>query len=178
MSETIRLANPRIKYEGVFDWADIYATLYAWLKHRQYEFFEVKNVKKPDGYGYKIEYIAKAERKESQYVRYVIDIEINARHMEDIEIIEQGEKKKKNKAFILMIDIMPTIELDWQEQWETKFKKKARKFFHRYIMKSYIEKWKDKIYYEAYELHTKIKHMLDLESKYSAYDHGRTKATS
>ena len=70
---------------------------------------------------------------------------------------------------MLVIDLTPSIELDWQHKWDEKFKKKARDFFHKYLIKGYIYEQLDKLYYEMYKLHTKIKEELNMENKYSAY---------
>ncbi len=159
----------KIRYEGIYDWNDLYAYINKWFREKKFDYYEVKNVKKPGTYGYEREYEAHAEREESGYVRHDIDIKMHMYHCEDVEVIVNGHKKQKNRAGLMMIEIMPSVTFDWQKKWEKGFKKKARKFFHDYLVRGYAMEQLDKIYYEMYKLHTGIKEHLDLESKYSAY---------
>lgn len=169
MAETIKGNTTRIRYDGVFDWNQLYSIITKWYHKGKYDYYEDKNVKKPGTYGYEREYEAHGEREESGYVRYDVEIKIHGNHMEDIEVIENGAKKNKNKTGMIVIDITPMVVLDWQGKWDKKFKKKARDFIHKYIVSGYVYEQLDKIYYETYKLHTQIKEELNLESKYSAY---------
>lgn len=170
MSEIIKRDCGIIRYEGVLDWAELYSFIVGWFNSKKFDYYEKKNVKKPMDYGYEMEFEAHAEREESGYVRHDIDIKIRGYNIEDIEVIENGKKKKKIRAGMIVINILPSLNLDWQDTWDKKFKKRARDFFHKYIIRGYVYEQVDKVYYEAYKLHTKIKEMLDVGSKYSAYE--------
>ena len=170
MSETIKREQfPRIKFSGIFDWEELHGLMYGWFEEKKYDYFEEKNNRKLVTYGYERDFICHAEREETGYTRHDIDIQIRLFHAEDVEIIVDGEKKKKTKAGLLVIDIKPSIKLDWQDKWSSGTKKKAASFFHKYIITGFILEQLDKVYYEAYKLHTEIKTLLEFESKYSAY---------
>ena len=169
MSEKISRGGPRIRYDGVFNWEEMYLLFYKWLKSRKYDFYETKNTKKTGTWGFEREYGCHAEREETGYVRHDIDINIHAHHVEDIEIIEGGEKKQVNRVGMVIIDITPSVILDWQDRWDKGGLKKARSFFHKYLLEGYAREQLDKVYYDAYKLHTKLKEFFDLASKYSAY---------
>lgn len=143
--------------------------MYDWFGDKQFDYYEIKNNKKIVTYGYERAYEIHAEREETGYTRHDIDVEIRVYHGEDIEVIVNGEKKKKTKVGLIVIDIRPKLILDWQKKWETGVKKKTRKFFNEYILKGYVLEQLDKVYYEAYKLHNEIKNLLEFESKYSAY---------
>ncbi|MEK6887117.1 MAG: hypothetical protein AABW88_04775 [Nanoarchaeota archaeon] len=169
MSEVIKGNSTRIKFEGVFDWDELYSTITGWVFSKKFDYYERNNVRKRETYGYKRELKAEIEREESGYVKHMLKIEIISYHMEDIEVVENGEKKKRTRTGMMTIEISPSIELDWQDKWNKKFKKKARDFMHKYIMQGYVQEQLDKIYYEMYKLQTKIKEELKMEAKYSAY---------
>ncbi len=169
MSETIKRGSTRIRYEGLLDWKEMYTFIVNWLKSKKFDYHENRNVKKPGPYGYELEYEAHAEREESGYVRHDIDIKIHGYHLEDVEVIVEGEKRPKTRAGMFIIDLTPSVVLDWQDKWDKRLKKKARDFFHKYIIRGYVYEQIDGLHYEMYKLHTKIKEMLDLEHKYSAY---------
>lgn len=169
MADKIKRGTSRIRFEGVFDWKELYGTIVGWFFDKKYDYYEKTNAKKSGTYGYKFEFEAHAEREESGYVRHDIDIHIVGYHMEDIDVLENGEKKHKTKAGMFIIEITPTLVVDYQDAWDKNVKKKMRDFFHKYIIKGYIYEQLDKVYYESYKLHTKIKEELGLETKYSAY---------
>lgn len=178
MAETIELDPSIIKFEGVFDWNATYHAIVSWFKSRRFDYFETKNVWKNATYGYELEYGCNGVREETDYVRYSIKLALHGYHMENIEVIEKGEKKQVVKTGYVEIKITPTADLDWTRKWEgSDFKKKARTFVHEHLIKRKVDEWKDKIYYEAYQLQTKIKEVMNLEHKYSAYD-GRKKVIS
>ena len=169
MADVIKGNPSRIKFEGVYDWNELYSLITRWFSTKKFDYYENKNVKKPDTFGHEREFEAHAEREESGYIRHDIDIKIHGYDIEDIEVIVNGEKKHKNKTGMLVIEIFPSVVLDWQENWDKRFKKKARAFFHKYIVQGYIYEQLEKVYFETYKLHTEIKKELDLENKYSAY---------
>ncbi len=176
MNDKRNLGVVRIKYEGIFDWERLYNTFLDFFREKKYDFYETKNVSKIGTYGYEMEYEALGEREETNYVRNAMEIKIKGNNVEDVEVIENGEKKKKKKASMIRIDLFPSIEMDWKKQekgngrWDqTPFRRKMRDFFHRYIIRRKIEQWEEKMYYEAYELQTKLKEVLDFESKSTAY---------
>lgn len=169
MSENIKLGTTRIRYEGIFDWNELYNLIHGWMKSHAYLTTESKHEKKPETYGNKLTFGAEGIRKESGYVKHSLSIKIKIYHMEEVDIVKNNQKQKKDKTGMMVIDITPELILDWQNKWKGSFKEKARKFSHDYLIKGRIEEWKEKLYYEVYGLHTQIKDMLNLEAKYSAY---------
>ncbi len=157
------LQSSQIRYEGVFDWPQLYSAMHGWFSERRYDFHETKHVKKPGTYGHELEFEVKAEREETDYIRYIIEVSIKAYHVEDVEIITEGKKQQKTKTGMLIISLKPVLELDWNKRWNTKFEKKAHEFFTKYIIKKQIEQWKENLQYETYKLQTKIKEELKLE---------------
>ncbi len=162
MADTIKKEKIRIRYEGIFDWEKLYSTISGWCKTKHFDYYEERNVKKPEAYGYEKEFRALAEREESGYVIHSIRISLHGHHMEDSESSDNGEKKIKTKTSMMTIDFEPFIELDWQHRWDKKFKKKARDFFHKHMLKGFIEEQLDKITYEAYLLHEAVKDVLGM----------------
>ncbi len=176
MSETIDLKNEKysakLRYEGIVDMEAFFQLIKNWLSDRHFEFHEKAHKKKPMERGFEYEVEMYGKRKETDYVIFMVNVYIHAFFTEDVEIVENGIKKKMQKAGTMIVEVWPTMILDWQNRWETSaFKKKLRSFFHKYIIKTYINVlWLDRLYYITYKLHTKIKEFLDYESKYNAYE--------
>ena len=164
--------HSKLRYEGLIDLEAFFRMIKEWLDYRHFEVHEKAHKRKPMAQGFEHEVDFYGERKETDYVMYVINVYIHAQFTEDVEIIENGVKKKIQKVGSMYMEIWPTLRLDWQNRWETsEFKKKLRDFFHNYIIKTYIMViWLDRLYYITYKLHTKVKEFLDFQSKYSAYE--------
>lgn len=161
-----------LRYEGIVDLEAMFQMIHDWLTERHYKFHEKAHKKKPMERGFEHEVELYGERKETDYVKFYVYVYIHAFYAEDVEIIENGVKKKMQKVGTMIIQVYPGMVLDWQNRWEsTPMKKKLRDFFHKYIIKTYINVlWLDRIYYISYKLHTKIKEFLDFQSKYNAWE--------
>ncbi|MFC1728162.1 hypothetical protein ACFLZ7_01695 [Nanoarchaeota archaeon] len=164
--------SARIRFEGLADMEGLFQMIREWLHYRRFEVHEPAHKRKPMPRGFEHETTFYGERKESDYVMFIINVYVHSHFTEDVEIIENGVKKKIQKSGSMVIEIWPTLRLDWQNRWETsEFKKKLRKFFHDVIIKTYIEIiWWDRLYYITYKLHTKIKEFLNMQSHYNAYE--------
>lgn len=163
MSEKFEIEGSRIKFEGVFDWEGLYSAIVGWFFQKKFDYYEDRNVKKPGPYGYEKEFVCVGERDESGYVRHVIKVALHGYHMEDIEVAEKGGKKKMTRTGMMTIYISPMLELDWQHKWDKRFKKKARTFLHKYMMRGFIDEQKEKLTHETYKLYEEIKKELKLE---------------
>lgn len=176
MSQDIDLKKTKyssqIRYEGVVDLEAMFQMIREWLDYRHFRVHESTHKRKPMSRGFEHEAKFEGSRKETDYVLYMVNVYVHAQFTEDIEIIENGVKKKVQKTGSMVIEIWPTMKLDWQNRWEgSKFKKGLRDFFNKYIIKTYIMVvWLDRLYYMTYKLHTKLKKFLNLQSQYNAYE--------
>jgi hypothetical protein len=161
-----------LRYSGLVDLEGLFKMIKEWLDYRHFRVFEPAHKRKPMPRGFEHEVEFQGIRKETEYVRYIINVYIHAQYTDEVEVVEKGVKKKIQNTGSMYMEIWPTVELDWQARWEkTPFMKKVRKFFHEYIIKTYIMVvWVDRVYYITYKLHTKLKEFLDLQSKYNAYE--------
>ena len=55
MSEVIKGSSTRIKFEGVFDWNELYSMITGWVFSKKFDYYERNNVKKAGTYGYERE---------------------------------------------------------------------------------------------------------------------------
>lgn len=167
MAATINIDPPiYIKKDGIFDMDSIYSFLYSWYGDKGYLANENLYKHKP-GFvrGNEIEIETKGFKKTTPYVRYWIEIKFHLWDAEDIEVLVEGKKKKLTKAR-MRIQFKMWMDLDWENRWEkSKAQEALREFYHKYIIKRKIEDdWIPKLAKETYEIHDKIKLMLDQEA--------------
>jgi len=165
MSEKDKVTEEKIKHVGIFDFKETYNFVYNWLT--QNEYFVIEKVYtekiKPDGKEIEIEW--EAFRKISDYFRFVLKFRWFLVGITDVEALRDGIKIKSNKgSFELKIDAI--IEKDYENRWEaTAFSKFLRGLYDKYIIKSRLELYEDKISGELAELAAQIKGFLALEGR-------------
>ena len=165
----MNIPKQRVQYSGNFDWDALYKFIVNWYHDRDFEFKEKQYKVKPSGS--EIEVSMEGNREESSYVRFKVAVYMHLWDIQDVEVIEDGNKKKLTKARIL-IDFDANVELDWQGEYEkTKFLQKLRSFFNQFLFSETKDAgfyW-DKLFYHTLNLQTAVKEQLDLYGKYSAY---------
>jgi hypothetical protein len=161
-----------LRYTGIFDIGDLYREMQERFEEREYDFYEKyykhkwKAAKRTE-----METWWYAERDINEFVRNVISINIHLWDYEEVEVIKEGVKKKLVKARMQIV-FLPELEFDYECRWDdTKLKRKLRDFYIKYVIRHDIDDvWGDKLYYNAYKLHQKIKLFLGMKSYASTYD--------
>ena len=161
---------PTLRYIGVFDFDGLYNLIISWYKDNLYNFKEEKHEFKPTKLGKEIKLVWNGDKKVTGYVKYKIKIWMKIYDVNNVEVMENGIKKKKIKGR-LELKITGNVDLDYEKRWEnSEFNEKLRNFFHKYILKFYIMfKVGDPFYYKIFGLLTNIKKFLNMETSYNAY---------
>ncbi len=161
---------PVVRYIGVLDLDGLYSLIVSWFKDNQYNFKEEKHEFKPDKLGKELKIVWTGDKKVTEYVKYIISITLIIYEMNNVEVVENGVKKKKVKGR-LDLRINAKADLDYQDRWETsEFNFKLRKFYHKYILRFYIDfKVWNPFYYKIWGLLTDIKKFLNMETGSNAY---------
>jgi len=165
MVEKDKVTEEKIKHVGIFDFKEAYNFVYNWLIANEYfveERIYTEKIK-PEGKEIEIEWLA--YRKISDYFRFVLKFRWFIIGLTDVETVREGIKIKSNKgAFELKVDAI--LEKDYESRWEaTAFSKFLRGLYDKYIIKSRIQLYEDKIADEMSELVAQVKAFLALESR-------------
>jgi len=158
-----------LRFSGVFDYEKLYLAMYNWLRSHYYEVSETYKHKMV-ATGAEIELTFKGERKESEFYKYLLDVETHFWDMVDTEVVADGKKQKLNKARFTIV-IKMTVVLDYQSQFDKSgFLVRLFNWLRFTIMKERIlVLWAGKLCSEAYKLDTKIKEELGMYTAYNAY---------
>ncbi len=165
----VPIPREKIQYIGTFNFDELYKKMQAWYAEKEYKFHEKAYKQKPGASDIELEW--EGYRNETSYVRFWVNIYVHIFDLQDVEIIQEGVKKKMNKAR-MQIEVWGRIQLDWQEEFaKTRFFRRLRDFFHTFVFSETkdLGLYWDKLYYHIYGLHTSIKDYLDLQTKYTAY---------
>lgn len=164
MVEVDRVYESKFKFEGTFDFKETYNFVYKWLNDYGYILIQEKNyVEKIKPEGKEVEITWEAKKKVSDYFRLFLRLNWLITGMTNVEIERNGVKIKTNKGRI-EIKITGFLEKDYEHRWEvTSISKFLRGIYDRYIIRSRIESYEDKIREEVDELVAQSKSYLELE---------------
>jgi len=164
MVEVDRVYESKFKFTGIFDFKQFYNFVYLWLRDYRYQLIEERNYSekiKPEGKEIEIHWFAK--RKISDYFRFMLKVDWLILGMTTVEVQKGDVKIKMNKG-ILEIKITAYIEKDYEHRWETsQFSKFLRGLYDRYVIRSRIESYEEKIMMEVDEMVAQCKSYLAIE---------------
>ncbi|PIU75648.1 hypothetical protein COS75_03250 [Candidatus Pacearchaeota archaeon CG06_land_8_20_14_3_00_35_12] len=166
MSEKDLIYEEKVKYAGIFDFKDVYQTAYTWLTDYQYWVEErtYSEKIKPNGKEVEIKWIAK--RKISDYFRFFLKVDWHIVGMTTVEMTdESGNKIKMNKGQF-EIKVSAYLEKDYENRWEgNAFGKFLRGTYDRFVIRSRIEQYEDKVAGELEEYVAALKSFFAIEGK-------------
>ncbi|MEM2956432.1 MAG: hypothetical protein QW041_02585 [Candidatus Pacearchaeota archaeon] len=165
MAEKDKIAESKIKHDGIFDFKDTYRFLFTLATDLEYEVEERVYSEKNSTKGKEIEIEWVAKRKISDYFRFIIKMHWLILGMNDVEVIKEGIKVKTNKGS-LEIKFSAYLEKDYENRWEaTAFLKFLRGLYDNYIIRGRISDYEDKLVEEMNEMTEQLKAFLVLEAK-------------
>lgn len=155
----------KVKPKGIFDFPELYRFCYTWLVDKDYWVVEDSYSEKiaPNGKEVEIEWTAK--KKVTDYFAFNLKLMWRIVAMTDVEVEKEGKKMKMNKG-IQDMKVSAILVKDYENNWEKNaFLKFLRGVYDRYIIRSRIEQFEDKIHAEADEFLAQVKAFLALEGK-------------
>lgn len=165
MSEKIVIGKElKIKYNGIFDFSDLYRKMKFWLEWNGYgpekglERTYTERIK-PNGKQIEIKWVA--ENDVSEYVSSFIEITFFIIGLESVEIEKEGKKIKTKKGDIeIRITGYVVLNKDDVMGEDTSFK---NKIYKKFILKRNIDGYKIDAYDDLYGIHDEIKSYLNLQ---------------
>jgi len=165
MAEKDLITEEKVKHAGIFDFKNTYNFVYDWLTSNEYFVEEKAYTEKIKPEGKEIEIEWEAKRKISDYFRFNLKFRWYILGMTTVEVAKDDIKIKTNKG-VFEVKISAYLEKDYERTWEASFVSKfLRGLYDRYIIKSRIEKYEDKVAGELQELIAQLKAFLALESR-------------
>ncbi len=175
--ESDSLVTHRIKFKGIFDYGGLQKNIWKWQSRRGFSVHEILYKRKPGNEVGKEEEIKyRSWIKETDFVKYWINMFIHTWDIQPVEVVENGKKKNLIKARVL---IEFTAERDWDygnmftKNW---FSANLLKFYMKYIRHKGTDKewdaiWTDRHYYYLQKLMAEVKEFLKMETaSHDAYN--------
>lgn len=157
MPEKNKVFGEKIKHTGIFDFKDLYGFCFEWFDENDYIVEEEQYIEKKKTDEKDVEIQWRAWKKVTDYFKFEIKLYWRILGMRDVEIVENGKKKKVNNAFV-EIKFTGTLIRDWEGKWEgNAFQKFLREVYNKFLIRDRIEQMEDKLFEDCTELVDQIK---------------------
>lgn len=165
MAEKDTQYSGKIKQKGIFNFRKFYNFAYDWLRSEGYKIIEKNYTEDIKGGTKKTEIKWDAKKKISDYFRFMIELDWLTLNMKNVEVLKDGKKVKMNSGET-ELRVKGVLLKDYEHRWEDRpVFKLLRGIFDRYIIKSRVEKYEDKVTDEAEEFLLQCKSYLAMEGK-------------
>jgi len=166
MVERDTIFKGKIKQRGLFDFSDFYTFTYDYLMDENYDVFERKYVEKVKGDSKDVEIKWEAIKEISDYFRFIITADWIVLGMKPIEVQKEGKKIKMDSG-IIEIKFKAILAKDYEGRWENHpFWKFFRGIYDRYIIRTRIEQYEERLLEEINEFIAQCKSLLAIEAKH------------
>jgi len=165
MAEKDIILKTKLKQEGIFNFQDFYSFCYEWLSNEGYNINEKTYGEKIAGESKEIKIEWEAKKKISDYFTFIIKIGWQIFGLKSIEVQREGKKIKTNSGLV-ELKFSAVLVKDYESRWEDKpIWKFLRGVYDRYIIRSRVDQYEDKVADETNELIAEAKAYLALEGK-------------
>ena len=152
----------KIKQKGVFNLEELYLLLYKWFELYGYDFQEEEYRDIEKGPGEKnLEIRWYAEKKIDDYIKFVIKVSMMVVGMKEVEIEEEGVKRKTNTGTV-EFRFDSYLFKDYEDRWEGGVMKFFREVYDKYIIKGRIESLEGELQEQLYKFIDEIKSFLNM----------------
>ena len=159
MAEKDKVAGGKLIHAGLFNLKELYVFFRTWLQDQKYDLLEKKYSEKIKANGKEVEIQWEVSRKISDYFKFSWNITFFIVGLIKQEV--QGMKLDKGE---IEIRVEAFLEKDYESKWQSHpFVKFLRDVYDRYVIKSRIEDYEDRLTEEVDEAITQLKTFLSLE---------------
>lgn len=151
----------KVKQKSIFDLDELYLLLYKWFELYGYDFQEqeYRDIAKAGKKDLEVRWYA--EKKIDDYIKFVIKISFMVVGMEDIELEEEGVKRKSKKGTVeFRFDAY--LLKDYEDRWAGAALKFLRDVYDKYVIKGRIESLETELQGELYKFIDEIKAFLNM----------------
>lgn len=160
MAQKSEIFKSKVTQVGYWNYNDVYAMLYTWLKDKSYTVKEKTYKEKLTGAGKEIIIDWEADKKITDYFKFSLSLKWHILTMKDAEVEIDGKKEKTNKGE-LEIEIKAEIIKDYESKWEDKpIHKFMRALYENYVIRTTVDEYEDRLVDDAVNLVSDLKAFL------------------
>ena len=155
-----------MKYRGIFSFKDFYKFCYDWLTEETgLDISEDKYSEKLIGNAKDLDIKWTGTKKITDYFKFEIKVEFQIRKLTEVEIEQGGAKVKTNQGEV-KAKVSGTLIRDYDGKFEKDaFRKFLRSIYEKWVIKSRIDQFEEKLFGDCDEFLGQAKAYLALEGK-------------
>ena len=166
MAEKDTVFKGKLKQAGIFDFNEFYSFAYDWLRSEDYSVTESVYSEKVAGEAKDVDISWEAKKKISDYFEFIIKVDWKILGMKKIKVKKEDKEVNMNSGLV-EIKFFASLVKDHENKWEDHpFWKFLRGIYDRYIIRSRIDSYEDKLIEETEELIAQAKSFLAIEAKH------------
>jgi hypothetical protein len=160
MAQKNVIYSGKVAQVGYWNYGDVYAMLYGWLKDNGYNVTENVYKEKLSGAGKEVIIDWDANKKVTDYFKFTMNLNWHILMMKDAEVEIDGKKVKTNKGE-LEIGFKGFIVKDYEGRWEDNpFHKFLRGIYDGYVIRKTIDEYEGDIQEETKAIISDLKAFL------------------
>lgn len=167
MAEKDVIFSSGVKYNGIFNFSELYQFAYDWLVEETdiENLIETKYAEKLVGDAKNIDVIWEGHRELTDYFRFDIKVTFKIIMLKKVEINKNGQKIQTNTGDC-KITIKGTLVRDYKGKFEkTGFMKFLRSIYEKWVIASRVDQFEGKIASDSDDFLKQMKAFLDLEGQ-------------
>ncbi len=164
--EKEKIFSSNISSKGIFSFQDSYKFCYDWLTEETgVDVLESKYAETLKGNVKDIDIEWEGTKKVTDYFKFEIKVVFKIIDLAEVEVEQGGAKIKTNKGKI-KITVAGTLIRDYDGKFEKDaFRKFLRSIYEKWVIKSRIDQFEDKLFEDCDEFLSQTKAYLTLEGK-------------
>jgi len=166
VAEKEKIFSSNISSKGIFSFQDSYKFCYDWLTEETgVDILESKYSETLKGNLKDIDIEWVGTRKVTDYFKFEIKVVFKITDLTEVEVEQGGAKIKTNKGKI-KITVTGTLVRDYDGKFEKDaFRKFLRSIYEKWVIKSRVDQFEDKLFGDCDEFLSQTKAYLALEGK-------------
>jgi len=165
MSQKDTVLAEKTKHSGIFNFTELYDYIYDWFTEEGYTIIERKYTEKTLGDSKSIHIDWACERRVTDYFKFRIESIWMVSGLKKVEV-KKGDEKITMNTGTIEIKWFAKLIKDYENRWESHpFWKFIRGIYNRYIIRSRMDYYEDRVEDDLREIYSQIKAFLVLEGK-------------
>ncbi|MGM5485402.1 MAG: hypothetical protein ACQEP1_06040 [Nanobdellota archaeon] len=162
MERKIIYDHVRTNYKGLFSVTELYRLIDFWFMEKGYTKHELNNFQEDKQDGKKIYINKEPYKKTSDYIKYVIQCEIECDQVKEVEVEKNGKKIRLNQGNCSVI-ITGHLITDYERKWEDKaFFYFLQQIFDKFVWNPFVSRAEKGLIEECNHLRTQVSSFLNL----------------
>lgn len=165
MAERDTILRRTVRYDGIFDFNDLYKLLNSYLWGGNYIVVEQNYQEKVVGKSKEMLIKWEPYKKISDYFKKILKIRWIITNLREVEV-NKDEKKVTMSQGDIEIRFEGILEKDYEDRWEDRpVWKFLRGFYDRFIIRARVDDYEDQVATDVDELVAQVKSFLSLQGK-------------